>query len=585
MLIGILKDKDILYYFYCNKDKNNFSWYVKKYCDNVVSVLDSSSAIKIVNNLFDNNLSFLEKKDDYYIFLDSVDNKRYFKDNVEDFNMFFIHNGVDALEFVNDKNDNSKHKKIVKKFNLKDNVVFICGTVLLITIVSPIGSKLYNMCHKIVEPYNVSIDYDKINTMISHSDCLSDDEKTFLCNEDYLSDVLKYSPSVRNYSLNEKFSNIDIDSFSKDEYDYCIGYYSPIELNKLYVRDDCLNYDDNYYDIVAHEFIHLTQANYSKYSYVHEACAEMFSYEYYDTKLNSYSDFVKRVKILMEIIGPKPILQCNFDSDDSIEESVRKYLDEDDAIALLDCLKTTGTEYAKMSGVEIKDLNDKVDDLLSKMYFNKTGNNIMNDKIINLIYSNDEHISNRYYFNTKKEGFYNPTNIGETLSVNSYNDIDDLIKSNRASKYRWYSNQYYSEEEYSKMDEDDHHNCIGFYYEMADGITYDFYAEDEKAYLYNGVRYSEDELINNGLIYGVYNVIDNYEISDPYSINPNKKDALTVIYDNGTRFEIKYDDKNKCWSGEDVMVYFPVFEKSIYEKFPEQFSEIDVIENENHIRK
>ena len=33
------------------------------------------------------------------------------------------------------------------------------------------------------------------------------------------------------------------------------------------------------------------------------------------------------------------------------------------------------------------------------------------------------------------------------------------------------------------------------------------------------------------------------------------------------------------------MVYFPVFEKSIYEKFPEQFSEIDVIENENHIRK
>ena len=585
MLVGIIKDKNTLYHVYSEKKDSNLSWYVEKCCDNTVSVLDYDSAMKMFNNLFDSNLSYLEKYNDYYVFLDESNNKRYFKDDIEDLNMFFIHNGVDALEYGDDKEGCCKRKKAVKKFTFRKDVAIICGSFLFVIFAPSIGVNLYDIGNKYVKPYTVSINYDKVDTMICNSNHLSDDEKKFLCNEDYLRDVLKYSPAVRNYSLKEKFNDIDIDSFSKEDLDYCVGYYSPIEVNKLYVRDDYMNNDENYYDILAHEFVHLTQTNYTKYNYVHEACAEILSYEYYGTKVNAYPDFVKRVKVLMEIIGPEPILQCNFNSDEAIEESIKQYLTDDEAETLFDCLRTTGTMHATMSGADIGNINSKVDYLLGVMYFNKTGENIENDKVCNLIYNNNEFINQRYYFNKNKEQFYKPTNIGNTLSVCDYDDVMGLIKNDKVSKYRWSSNQYYSEDEYNNLDDSDNHECIGFYYEMVDGVTYDFYATDERAYLYNGHKYSEDELLANGLIYSVFNVIDTYELEDYDCIIPHKKDVLTVIYDNDFRLEFDYDELNDCWSGKGVRVYNPILAESIYDKFNDQFTDINVSENENHIRK
>ena len=587
MLAGKIKEKNTEYYIYTDTTNNKFSWYIIRNCNGIVDYLDCNSANDIINNLFSYNLKFYDKKDDYYIFIDDYNNKRFFKDNIEDFNMFFTYNGVDAIQY---EDSNKSKKRVVKKFTLNKNTMLICGTI-FITILGPnIGVNLYHIGEKLLSPYNVQIDYDKVNNMICNSEYLSNGDKNFLCNADYLSDVLEYSPTERNYRLNEKFNDIGIDTFSKEERDTCMGYYTPLELNTIYVRDDCLD-DANYNDVISHEFVHLTQTDFSKYSYIHEACAELFSYEYYGAEIRSYKDWVMRVKVLMEIIGPKPILECNFNGDSSLEESINKYLDKDEANELLDCFTTTSTALGNMNKTEIKDLNEKVDRLLAKMYYNKNYKNISDDYLMNLIYMDvnfeNPDLKNRYYFNSHKDEFYNKTLLHESLYVADYDDAYDMIFNDRVEKYEWDCNKTYSENDYNYLV--DNYNkkfkSAVFGYEMVDGVTYDFAASDDKIYSYDGINYTENEVFDMGLIYKVFYVVDPIEVDDITIINPQINDKLCCYYNNGTRMEFNYDDKFRCWSNRNVKIYSPIYEESIYDKFPEQFNNKNINNLENHISK
>ena len=587
MLAGIIKEKNSEYYIYTDLTNNNFSWYIVRNYNGVVDYLDCNSANDFINNLFSYNLKFLEKKNDYYIFLDDCNNKRFFKDNIEDYDMFFTYNGVDAIQY----NDSNKHnKRVVKKFTLNKNAVLVCGSLFILILGPKIGVDLYYIGEKVFSRYNVQIDYDKVNNMICNSNYLSSEDKSFLCNEDYLYDVLEYSPSERNYCLKEKFNDIGIDIFTKEERDTCMGYYSTLDLNTIHVRDDCLD-EVNYNDVISHEFVHLTQSDFTKYNYIHEACAELFSYEYYDAEIRSYKDWVTRVKVLLEIIGPKPILECNFNSDSLLEESINKYLEKDDAIELLDAFTTTSTELGTMNKTEIKELNDKVDRLLAKMYHNKNLKNIEDDYLINLIYMDNNFensdLKNRYYFNSHKEEFYNKTLLHESLYIADYNDAYDMILSDRVDKYVWESNKIYNEDEYNYLIDNcgkEFKNAI-FGFEMVDGVAYDFSACDDRIYSYNGEHYTEDEIYDKGLIYKVFYVVDSVEVDDVSTINPQLNDKLCCYCNNGTRMEFNYDNKFKCWSNKDVKIYSPIYEESIYDKFSEQFDNKKVENIGNHISK
>ena len=74
--------------------------------------------------------------------------------------MFFIHNGVDAIEYSDDKEGCCKRKKAVKKFTFRKDVAIICGSFLFVIFAPSIGVNLYDIGNKYIKPYTVSINYE-----------------------------------------------------------------------------------------------------------------------------------------------------------------------------------------------------------------------------------------------------------------------------------------------------------------------------------------------------------------------------------------------------------------------------------------
>lgn len=124
--------------------------------------------------------------------------------------------------------------------------------------------------------------------------------------------------------------------------------------NVIFLLDDSqLVFDST----AAHELIHLLQ-DASQYIYVREASAEMMADEYFGSPSESYEDARANIIYLMEIVGPKPVMECNFKGDtSSFDDAVREYLSIEEANELL-------IEFCKRS----KDANhDKIKRLLEKM--------------------------------------------------------------------------------------------------------------------------------------------------------------------------------------------------------------------------
>ena len=187
-----------------------------------------------------------------------------------------------------------------------------------------------------------------------------------------------------------------------------------------------------YKDVITHEYVHLTQ-DINQYIYIEEACAEIVEYEFFNQPCNGYSDMVKRVKTLMEIIGPQPIIDCNFKGDTrSFEESIRKYLSEEDTYRLLVLFTTTAQDQYKTSDSANAN-NKEIDKLLSKMYTNKTGKSITEDKMIMKI--NSGSTNSRIYFNPNHEDYDKDYQIVTERKLEEEANIDDVKKSGMVEFY------------------------------------------------------------------------------------------------------------------------------------------------------
>lgn len=339
------ENEKLVSYFYKNKNKE---------------IISNNLIFSLIKQLFTcHNRKFLYK-DEYEVYLDEETSyKHFFKNEREDFIKFFNENGFNAIMYNGEAN-NFK----IKTFIIKG--ITICIGLSLIQSIAGQLSENENIMFS-----NTPIEYTESNTTklntsdfknyILSSENLTEEDKKILINEKFFKDLANTEITEdRKSSINEKMTDITINYHpeelpSKD----ILGWYVDLLPNTIFV----VNSEDNITKI--HEFIHLTQ-EYTEYSYIREASADIIGKEYYGIDTYGYKDATTRVQFLMELIGAEPIWNLNFSGDQTeFENKIKEVLSEEEANNFLYLLKHNPASLTKE---ENKKLNNEIDNYLYKIY-------------------------------------------------------------------------------------------------------------------------------------------------------------------------------------------------------------------------
>ena len=492
-----------------------------------------------------NNKTYLGNENNYDIYLDNSSGlKHYLKNGIDDLEQLFFNNGYDTILYNGNNNLNDRNRPLLLRISNFTLVCTLAGLLLLNSALDKyINKKIDNyISYQIEEVSNFSI--NDIRDMIFTSTNLTDKEKEYLYNEDFLNDVLPYinNSGYLKYQYLTKFNNISINTYGVDDnlYDSSSGYYNSENPNVLMIK----NYSDispTNKDTIAHEFVHLCQECYG-YNVITEACAELISYEYYNnSKISCYFEQVKNVKILMEIIGTEPIWNYNFTGDFSqIEEKVKPYLSEKQYTEFLNCL-SFDTKNIDENKVKFK----KLEELLGILYQNINNQDIQNDLIINLI-KNDNHSLVRYYFNKRlinqENSYYYDNNNGSYMDISYQEAIDngliiiygineELVNKEDIIDYINETYDIYYEKDYSIKREID-------YYSAKFNINRKTITNN-KTYIsgwINDIKYEDkdvDELVDDGIIKVTYYLVNCQRISYEDYKN-NHYDSTQIIHSSDT---------------------------------------------------
>ena len=307
----------------------------------------------------------------------------------EDLSYFFYQNGI-PLSFGSAKVPNTGERRL---FRIK-NLILCCS---LASLLFTSGCNYpYTIPSELYKTNSITMEY--LKNAIDSSPSLTDREKEFLYNEDFLRDILPYMNQSNYLKWKNKqcFEDIAIISYSElEEEEETIGYYKTDTPNILFMKDyeEITRYNEA---TLFHEFIHLCQDT-RGYNLMIEACAEIICNEYYPkAHRNIYQEPIKLVKILMEIIGPKAVWEYNFNSDfKPIEEKIKPYLTEEEYQEFLSDL-TFDTVKNENNTEKFKSLYN----LLAKIYKGMYGTDMEENEVISLIKQNNPYLV-RYYFNQR----------------------------------------------------------------------------------------------------------------------------------------------------------------------------------------
>ncbi len=593
MIISMIRENKNNYYINLEKKKDIYYYNVVCANNEETFYMNKEEISALFERIFKSNLTFLRKEEDYDVYLDEANNKRYLKDGKEDLLLFLKRNGRPAILYNGEQEEDDNYPEM-KKYSLKANgkKYFMLATLSLSILVTLNIYKTFSSDYSQIllmeelQKYGLLKESEKItaeeiitNIMTTDDKNLSQEKRRYLANVNLINDVLEISDKSRNYILRRKTEGLNISYFPEEEKKEArLGYYSLKDINTLNLFDDSI-YIFHY--AAAHEFIHLLQ-DHNEYSYIREASAEIIKSEYYKERPEAYSEARKRLCILMEMIGPKPIMECNFKGDTSpFEDAIYKNLEKEDAEELLE-LFTKSPFYDEKS----EEINIKIDTLLGKMYKNITGNDISNDELINYIYNNST--INRVYFNQNSLGFYEKFIKGEfenseyiLMSYESLKEYDGI------SKYIDIKSEDISEEEYKNIVPNEnervysYYNPVeGYYYSPSD---YQIISRDESE------KYTLEEAISNKLIREVtyvkqkttqYNSIDEF-CNENHISSISKPLDMTVLFKSGEEGRILID--------EDVVTITKLNFKtqitapSIAKKFPDQVRKNNTTSNNNKI--
>ena len=429
MLLGIIKDTTNKNNYYINYKNNEVN--ILKVNDDSIKALNRDQIRSLIKTLLSSKLTYKEKYNGYDIYLDEANNKRYIKDGIEDFFMFLENNGESAINCLGKSKGKSKIYKLV------------VSTIVFEVILSSIALIPFAGDPSIRNKIDVSVSYinkltsDELINSIESSKYLSDEDKELLSNKAYFNFMLEHSDPIRNYSIRNSFDNIRIETFTSDEVPNADGYYDPLNQNTIYIleKNDNVPY---YKSIITHEFIHMTQSQ-NRYAYIREACTELVKYEFYNQSILDYQLCIIRLKALMEIIGPEPIVECNYKGNtDSFQKAINEYLNPEESEQLLE-LFTTSAISLNDPNFNITELNTKIDSYIAKMYYNKTGKDIKDDLMMKLIYAG--RTDNRFYFNNTRDEYYNDFYLATDKKLVEETSVSEIVNSNRVEEYSYNSHE------------------------------------------------------------------------------------------------------------------------------------------------
>ena len=506
------KNYDIVLYL----DKNKLFGY-KFNKDNTIEKID-----KNVFKYFDfftcsNNFTVLEDVDDYKVVLDNETNfKHYFNGGSEDYDMFFINNGIPVVSYL----QNDSIKDLIKKVSVSFVVggISVCLSLSGFNLITVHANSINNLQQTVVnedeglneetedkiiaQVVSNDLEYEDIKNLINSSVNLNEDEKKLLDNKELINTVLETvnSNNISKYDVLSSFKDIDIKSYSEG-LEGVNGYYKPYTSNVIYVKNyDGLTTDAK--ETITHEYIHLLQYHYLGFGLLKEATAEIISDEFYkEASINAYPKQINLTKKLMEIIGIDPIWNYVFTGDFSqIEENVKPYLNENQYASFLDCLK-----YDYYNEQINADRLNKLNVLLNILYKNKFNKEVTEDKVITLLDNYDSTLR-RYYFNkeyiNKQNSFYEDgqTITSVSMTVNEAVLKEYVIVEEEIKEYVSYNKVYDFLKSHDNKGLKRHCTYVNNFKEtnatyLNDGIRISGYLGDQ--YINNVL---EEELIERGII-------------------------------------------------------------------------------------
>ena len=185
-----------------------------------------------------------------------------------------------------------------------------------------------------------------------------------------------------------------------EPYDNSIGLYDPCFPNTIFVANEVVEDKELFRDVVAHEFIHMTQMD-STYNVISESCAEFMKYEYLNQGLRTYRPERLMIMKLMELVGSKSIMEYSYTgSDRSLVNELRPYYTDVELISLLNTLNQCNVSNPDYSE-EDNEMNQELGNyLIDKGYERKMGITVDEDSVYRNL---DNETLVRYYFNKRKE--------------------------------------------------------------------------------------------------------------------------------------------------------------------------------------
>lgn len=360
-----------------------------------------------------NNCIYLYSDNDYDIYYDRENNlKHYLKKGKEDFKLFFLNNGEDALLYsgtysFKDKRKNRRNK-LAKTF-LIDGLIIT----LSISAITFINNTKYEeiLSYKIenIIDYDANLLFDNYTVLdkitvkeclelINKSPFLTEKEKTYFSNEKFLNFIFPYyGNSNMRYILRNRLDNLQIDYFKS--FGHTLGYYSSLIHDTLNIANK-INFEDNN-EVFSHEYIHLFQTN-SKYHFIIETVDELLNQEFYE--INNYAIYFRDVttlKLLIQTIGSDALLKISFASDDSeLREILSTNLESKDYQKILILLKNKPQTINNNESNELRNI-------ISKLYFNIYHKNMYDDPgiIYELLYEAQRNYNEKsriFYFNNDR---------------------------------------------------------------------------------------------------------------------------------------------------------------------------------------
>ena len=583
MLDGIIKNADNSYELLkvvngklsvIHVSKDGFTKSNHEYVDSLLSQL-----------YLNNNCVFVEKLHGYNIYFDKETNFKHFvKGSTEDMQLFWKVNGQDAVCYLSKE----KRDKILALFLVGAAVMCLSINILRSYNNTPFTINIDKSIHELYSSVDIDkmydlgvVDYDKAVELINNSN-LGDDDKRLLLNEDLLRDVFKYYRNTpMEYLANLKFNNIEIEYYEDPEYD-ADGYYIATKPNVLHVSK-VLSCTENH--VKAHEYAHLLQAEGVPYIYLKEAVAELTVAEYYDGEIVSYVEAVDNLKLLIDIIGPEPVLKLIYGGDDKdFKDSLQAYISEDECNQLLAYL-------CKEPNKENHD-HDDIKNILCDLYSAKAGesieeNDYMLVKYYDKIYENGFDPFNSSYIRATCK-YLNPHEMEEVeyADLSPYDEdkiFTTLNDGERIQEYKTYYYRYYTYNEYKKLKDKEH---FEFDYNLSDGLIHGFRNENNEFYLLDK-PVSYDNYLDEGDI-----DLTNLENLPGRTMSFEKAIKLQYLFPKLKKEESEITDM-KDWFYEcsypTVFYRHPNIEKqdgkyvyfleSIRHRFPEQFSRMGDICN------